>query len=154
MDDVRGPAEGADEALRTRLHRSGRRVTGQRERVLRAVTGLGHATPDEILATVNRDGGTPVPASTVYRNLEALEETGAVVHTHLDHRAPTYHLAGHHGHLHLLCRSCERIVEVDPALATPLVESVLAEVGFHADPTHMAIHGRCAECATTEEGGA
>ena len=136
------------------LRRHGLRMTDQRRRVLTVLTRRSHLTPDALTAAVAADGGAALPPSTIYRTLEALEEVGLVDHTHLDHRAPTYHLAGHHGHLHLLCRSCERIVEVDPALATPLVESVLAEVGFHADPTHMAIHGRCAECATTEEGGA
>lgn len=136
------------------LRRHGLRMTDQRRRVLTVLTRRSHLTPDAITAAVSGDGGATLPPSTIYRTLEALEEVGLVDHTHLDHRAPTYHLAGHHGHLHLLCRSCERIVEVDPALATPLVESVHAEVGFLADPTHMAIHGRCAECATTDEGGA
>lgn len=136
------------------LRRHGLRMTDQRQRVLAALTQRSHLTPDAITTAVAGDGGAQLPPSTIYRTLEALEEVGLVEHTHLDHRAPTYHLAGRHGHLHLLCRSCERIVEVDPALAAPLVERVRAEVGFLADPTHMAIHGRCAECATTDEGGA
>lgn len=136
------------------LRRHGLRMTDQRRRVLAVLTGRSHLTPDVIASVVAEDGGPALPPSTIYRTLEALEEVGLVAHTHLDHRAPTYHLAGRHGHLHLVCRSCARILEVDPALASAMVQQVRSEVGFVADPTHMAIHGHCASCATTLEGGA
>ena len=79
------------------------RMTPQRRRVIAAVEELGHATPDALAATVARDGGAALPLSTIYRNLEALEDLGVVTHTHLDHRSPTYHLAEHADHLHLVC---------------------------------------------------
>lgn len=136
------------------LRRHGLRMTEQRRRVLGALTQRSHLTPDAIAALVAGDGGPELPPSTIYRTLEALEEVGLVEHTHLDHRAPTYHRAGWHGHLHLRCRGCGRVVEVDPTVAEPLVERLRAETGFTADLTHMAIHGHCATCATDTEGGA
>ena len=87
------------------LRARGMRMTPQRRRVIEAVEELGHATPDALAATVARDGGAALPLSTIYRNLEALEALGVVTHTHLDHRAPTYHLADHADHLHLVCRA-------------------------------------------------
>lgn len=129
-------------------------MTDQRRRVLAVLTSRSHLTPEIIASVVAEDGGSELPPSTIYRTLEALEEVGLVDHTHLDHHAPTYHLARHHGHLHLVCRSCHRVTEVDPALAAPMVEQVRSESGFVADPTHMAIHGRCASCAGNPEGGA
>ncbi len=136
------------------LRRAGLRMTDQRRRVLDVLTVRSHLTPEVIAQVVAEDGGPALPPSTIYRTLDALEGVGLVDHTHLDHRAPTYHLAGHHGHLHLVCRSCARVVEVSPGLAASMVEQLRTEVGFVADPTHMAIHGRCAECARTPEGGA
>lgn len=47
-----GLAEDVD--LRARLHERGLRVTPQRQLVLEAVDRLGHATPDEICAEVQR----------------------------------------------------------------------------------------------------
>ena len=91
--------------LGERLRARGKRMTPQRERVLAAVGRLGHATPDEIVAAV-APTAAPRPASTVYRALEALRSSALVGHTHLDHRAPTYHLAEHADHLHLVCRGC------------------------------------------------
>ncbi|WP_435202111.1 Fur family transcriptional regulator [Janibacter sp. GS2] len=136
------------------LRRHGLRMTEQRRRVLSALTRRSHLTPDAIVALVGSDGGPQLPPSTIYRTLDALEEVGLVEHTHLDHRAPTYHRAGRHGHLHLRCRSCGRVVEVDPAFAEDFTERLRGETGFDADLTHMAIHGHCAECATDTEGGA
>jgi len=123
------------------------RLTRQRERVIDAVRELGHATPDGLAATVARNGGTALPLSTIYRNLEALEEAGVVSHTHLDHRSPTYHLADHADHLHLVCLSCGTVIESAVSTADPLVGNLLTRHGFVADVKHMAIHGWCAACS-------
>lgn len=136
------------------LRDHGLRMTEQRRRVLAALTRRSHLTPDAVAALVSADGGSALPPSTIYRTLDALEEVGLVEHTHLDHRAPTYRRAGSHGHLHLRCRTCGRLIEIDPSLADVFVGQVRAETGFVADMTHMAIHGRCADCATDTEGGA
>ncbi|WP_338749939.1 Fur family transcriptional regulator [Janibacter alittae] len=138
------------------LRRHGLRMTEQRRRVLGALTRRSHLTPDAIVALVAADGGPELPPSTIYRTLDALEEVGLVEHTHLDHRAPTYHRAGQHGHLHLRCRDCGRVTEVDPTLATPFVDALRGTTGFVAELSHMAIHGRCADCAADpdSEGGA
>jgi Fur family ferric uptake transcriptional regulator len=82
----------------------------------------------------------------VYRALDCLEEVGVVSHTHLDHRAPTYHLADHARHLHLVCRLCGAVAESPASLADGLVADLAREHGFAADVTHMAIQGECAQC--------
>jgi len=124
-------------------------MTPQRQRVLDAVTTLGHATPEEVVDRVGVDGGATLAPSTVYRALEALESLGVVGHTHLDHRAPSYHLADHADHIHLVCRGCGRVDECPKELADPFAGNVLAARGFVADVTHMAIHGECSQCATS-----
>lgn len=125
------------------------RVTGQRERVLRAVAELGHGTPEELLAAVNADGGSPLPSSTVYRALEALEEAGAVRHTHLDHRSPSYQLDTHSDHLHLKCRECGRLGEVSVSVLGGVAEAIERASGYQVDLTHIAVHGRCPQCRTS-----
>jgi Fur family ferric uptake transcriptional regulator len=122
-------------------------MTSQRQRVLDAVEALAHATPEDVVSAVASDGGSPLAPSTVYRALEALEELGVVSHTHLDHRAPSYHLAEHADHVHLVCRDCGRVEQCSPELAEAFVGNVLRVNGFVADVTHMAIHGRCSSCA-------
>jgi Fur family ferric uptake transcriptional regulator len=128
-------------ALRTR----GLRLTPQREQVLAAVHRLGHATPEQIAEAV--DG---VDVTTVYRNLELLEELGLVRHTHLGHGAPAYRPADD-DHIHVVCHSCGRIVDARADLVEPLAERLRTEQGFEIDTAHFTVFGRCRDCARTAE---
>lgn len=125
---------------------SGRRLTPQRARVLAVITELGHATPEEIIEALAGDGGPAIPASTVYRNLDALQEVGLVTHTHVDHRVPSYHLADHATHIHLACRRCRAVGEVPAEMGRQFAAAVLERTGFAAEMTHAAVHGLCANC--------
>jgi Fur family ferric uptake transcriptional regulator len=131
--------------LQTELRSRGYRLTPQRQLVLEAVTELGHATPEDVHAWV-RDRASGVNISTVYRTLELLEELGLVKHAHLSHGAPTYHAAAAPEHVHLICRDCGAVSEVEPAFVAPLVEKLKADQGFIADVGHLTIFGSCAEC--------
>ena len=94
-------ASGLDQVLRER----GLRATPQRRLVLQAVSELGHATPEQVCEYVQGQTAS-LNLSTVYRALELLEELGVVSHTHLQHGSPTYQVADHVDHLHLVCRGC------------------------------------------------
>jgi Fur family transcriptional regulator, ferric uptake regulator len=132
------------------LREKGYRLTPQRELVLDAVTALGHATPEEVCAEVRRTA-SGVNISTVYRTLELLEDLGLVRHAHLGHGAPSYHPAGHDAHLHLVCRDCGTITEIDVAIAAELVGRLQAEHEFDTDVEHFAIYGRCRACTEERE---
>ncbi len=128
------------------LRARGYRLTAQRQLVLESVGELGHGTPEEIAASVRRTAAA-VNISTVYRTLELLEQLGLVRHTHLGHGAPTFSVATDDDHVHLVCRDCGGIEEVDPEVLTPVVERHGSECGFSVDVGHFAVFGRCAGCA-------
>jgi Fur family ferric uptake transcriptional regulator len=127
------------------LRARGYRVTPQRQLVLEAVTRLEHATPEDVCAQVQQTA-RGVNISTVYRTLELLEQLGLVTHTHLGHGAPTYHLATEAHHVHLVCRDCDEITEVQPETVTDLVTALDREWGFETDVRHLTIFGRCRRC--------
>jgi len=129
------------------LRGSGKRLTPQRELILRAVETLGHATPDEVLAEVHKEA-TSLSISTVYRTLEVLEELGLVRHAHLSDRAPTYHSTAEHEHFHLVCRNCHRVISVDPDVVAPTVGRLRDDYGFQPDVGHLTVFGRCKECSS------
>jgi Fur family ferric uptake transcriptional regulator len=131
--------------IRERLREQGFRLTPQRRRILEAVDELGHATPDEVAAAVKQHG---INLSTVYRNLEVLERLGLVKHAHLSDRAPTYHSVVGHEHFHLVCRHCQRVISVDPAVLDPLATALAQGHGFVVDVGHLTVFGTCAECAS------
>lgn len=133
-----------DEELRSR----GYRVTPQRQLVLEAVARLDHATPEEIAATVQQTA-RGVNISTIYRTLELLDNLGLVTHTHLNHGAPTYHLASDSDHVHLVCQDCGRVLQVSPDTIRPLITALDTGYGFETDVAHLTVFGRCTECRET-----
>jgi len=132
-------------ALRTTLHERGLRMTPQRQLVLDAVRELGHATPEQICTRVQRVAPA-VNITTVYRTLDLMEKIGLVRHTHLGHGAPSYS-EREHQHVHLVCHECGAIVETGPEQLEQLAERLRGTSGFELDVTHVALSGRCAECA-------
>jgi Fur family ferric uptake transcriptional regulator len=109
------------------------------------VHALGHATPEQVHAAV-REIAAGVNITTIYRTLELLERLGLVSHTHLSHGSPTYHSVGDDQHVHLVCRSCGGVGEVDPELVRPLADRLAGERGFQVDIGHVALFGVCAGC--------
>jgi Fur family ferric uptake transcriptional regulator len=132
--------------LQAELRSRGYRLTPQRQLVLTAVTELDHATPEAVHAWVTQRA-SGVNISTVYRTLELLEDLGLVSHAHLSHGAPTYHAADKPEHIHLICRSCGRITEVEPAVVAPLLDRLAADHGFAADVGHLTVFGVCKDCS-------
>ncbi|MBW1603391.1 transcriptional repressor [Streptomyces sp. JJ66] len=132
----------------TDLRKRGYRLTPQRQLVLEAVDTLEHATPEDILTEV-RKTAHGVNISTVYRTLELLEELGLVSHAHLGHGAPTYHLADRHHHIHLVCRDCTSVIEVDVAMAAGFTDELRKRFAFETDMKHFAIFGRCERCGSS-----
>ncbi|MGF7233600.1 MAG: Fur family transcriptional regulator, partial [Frankia sp.] len=120
------------------LRARGYRLTPQRQLVLEAVARLGHATPEAVAGEVHRTA-TAVNISTVYRTLDLLEELGLVTHAHLRHGAPTYHAAGEHQHVHLVCGGCEAVIEVEPDVLADLVASLRDAHGFTVAVDHVAL---------------
>jgi len=85
--------------------------------------------------------------STVYRNLETLENVGLVLHTHLGHGGATYHASEELTHLHLVCSECESIGDAPIETAANFVNTLADDYGFKTDVTHFAVYGLCSKCA-------
>ena len=127
------------------LHQKGLRLTPQRELVLQAVRDLDHATPEEVLNKIH-ETHPGINLSTVYRNLETLENVGLVQHTHLGHGGATYHAAEELTHLHLVCGKCESVGDAPMEVAANFVQALSDDYGFKTDVTHLAIYGTCSVC--------
>ncbi len=134
--------------LDTVLRSRGLRATPQRRFVLDALEQLGHATPDQVWEQV-RTASAPMSPSTVYRALELLEELDVVTHTHLGHGPPSYSLATHADHIHLVCHRCGAVQDADLRRAQQLADELVARCGFVADVGHLALDGVCTACAAS-----
>jgi len=130
-----------------RVRASGKRMTIQRRLVLEALERAKHHTTAEEIAARIRKQHPQIDPSTVYRNLEALEDLGYVTHTHLDDRVTRWHRADVARHGHLVCRRCGSEQEIPLRTLEPLGRRLRTEQGFRADLAHSAIVGICRECA-------
>ncbi len=130
-----------------RVRASGRRMAMQRRLVLEALERTRHHTTAEEISTRIRATHPQVDPSTVYRNLEALEELGLVTHTHLYDRVIRWHRADIERHGHLVCRSCGAEQEVPLTTPAGLDNRLRKEHGFEPDLAHSAIVGIYRRCA-------
>jgi Fur family ferric uptake transcriptional regulator len=86
--------------------------------------------------------------SSVYRNLEHLEELGVVRHVHLPHGPGLYTLE--RDTEYLVCERCERVETVAAERLDEVRGAIRRSFGYHARFSHFPIVGLCAACA---EGG-
>jgi Fur family zinc uptake transcriptional regulator len=101
----------------------------------------------DILAELAKERDKAAPP-TVYRALEFLMQAGLV------HRIDSLNAflgcdAPEHAHVaqFLVCRGCQRVVELDdPSLNRILAEKSRA-AGFRIEPTSLEIKGLCSDCA-------
>jgi Fur family ferric uptake transcriptional regulator len=135
-----------------RVRESGRRMTVQRRLVLEALDRARHHTTAEEIAARIRRQHPQIDPSTVYRNLEALEELGYVTHTHFEDRVTRWHRADAERHGHLVCRSCGAETEVPMSVLAPLARRLRADHGFAADLAHSAVVGICRDCSSVSSG--
>ncbi|MFI6760469.1 Fur family transcriptional regulator [Micromonospora sp. NPDC050417] len=140
----------SESSLAEMLRSRGLRLTAQRQLILEAVLELGHATPEQVHTAV-RGIAAGVNITTIYRTLELLERLGLVTHTHLSHGSPTYHAAGADQHVHLVCRSCGEVDEIDPEMLRPLADQLTGERGFVVDVGHVALFGLCRKCGEQQD---
>lgn len=118
----------------TRQRRAIRRVLLETRRPL---------SPREILELARKQ----VPSlglATVYRNLRALVEEGAVVPVALPGEPLRYEAAGAGHHHHFLCRGCGRAFELPGCRLRAHLD---LPPGFSAEDHEVVVYGRCPDCA-------
>ena len=133
------------------LRERGLRLTPQREMVLSVLHDVdGLATAEEIYDRVKAISSS-VDVSTVYRNLELLQEFHLVASVDVADGQRRYELVGVHGaHLHLVCRSCGQILGVGLEQLEPFMTYLKDKHGFVVDIEHLSIPGLCRDCAPVE----
>lgn len=134
------------------LRSAGLRVTQPRIAVLTHVleAGEAHLSADELLEKVSA-GAAAAHRATVYRTLEGLTEAGVLSHVHLDRGITAYHLAPGITHLHAQCEVCGRVVDLPADLFGDTADRIRRAVGFELEPAHVALSGRCKQCARSKK---
>ena len=142
-----------DHSIQT-LRDSGRRLTPQRVLILSSLRHAdGHMTASEILDRV-RESYPYIDSSTVYRTLSVLKKLRLISETDVGAGEMIYEWLRQDRHHHLICRDCGNLTKLDHAYMASLGAEILDDYGFEADVDHIAVFGRCANCAPTIVGAA
>lgn len=138
------PIDTVDDVLAL-VRKHGGRVTSARRLLLNALFDVPRHWTAEELTEVVQSQAPDIALSTIYRNLEELEQMGVIVHAHLGHGPATYHLAAT-AHSHFVCEECNEAFEAPDELFKGLSKSAKTRFGFEINPHHFAIFGRCRDC--------
>lgn len=133
------------------LRSRGERITTPRLAVLSVLLRRpGHLSAEQIVAEVAEDQPA-VHRASVYRALEMLTHIDVVAHVHLGHGGTAYHLATPHksAHLHAQCDDCGRVIDLPGDALQGATADISRRTGFQLDPRHVALSGRCADCAAS-----
>ena len=135
----------AVDALRER----GLRLTTPRRLVLEALFSAdGPVSAEYIASSLNLE------LTSVYRNLEALEQHGLARHVHLGHGPGLYALVGRGEREFLSCERCGGVRTLTPDQLDPVRNQIKELFGYEARFTHFAIVGLCPTCAKRPEAAA
>ncbi len=125
-------------------------LTSVRLSVLRAVEKHAHADVNAIYAYVTKEIST-ASKQAIYNNLHTLVEHGIVREINPTGSAALYEFECHDNHHHLICRSCEQIVDVDCKENRPCL-SPESNHGFVIDEAEVTFWGLCPNCQNTTKG--
>jgi Fur family ferric uptake transcriptional regulator len=134
----------------TLLRQHGLRVTAQRLAVLRALAERPHGTADDLYDAVHADLGA-VSRQAVYDVLAALTERGVLRRLQPAGSPARYEDRVGDNHHHLVCRVCDRMVDVDCAVGEAPCLDPSDDAGYEIDEAEVIYWGRCPDCVRTKE---
>src|SRR4051812_20856287 len=114
------------------LRAAGHRVSAPARHVLDALFAAEGPLSAERIAAGDQGTSTPLEITSVYRNLERLEQLGVVSHVHLGHGPGLYALARDGDREYLICDRCARVTSLKPAALDPIRATLRRDYGHHA----------------------
>lgn len=127
------------------LHQRHLRKTPERYAILaKAIDLSAHFDADRLYNALEKEG-YHVSRATVYNTLELLCEAG-ILNRHLFAPNQARFEVARGNHLHLICRRCGSIREInDPEITERLMKQHID--GFHPEYSSSNVYGLCAECS-------
>lgn len=125
-------------------------VTAQRLAVLRAVTGQPHVTADGVAEAVRAEIGA-ISLQSVYDALGVMVTEGLVRRIQPAGSPARFESRVGDNHHHLICRRCNRVVDVDCAVGAAPCLTAAADMGYEVDTAEVIYWGVCPACSTASK---
>ncbi len=135
-----------DPAVVLRDH--GLQVTAQRMAVLRAVSAHPHSAANEVAEAVREQIGA-ISRQSVYDTLTVLAEHDIIRRIQPAGSPTRYEDRVGDNHHHLVCRRCDRLVDVDCAVGDTPCLTPDQDWRFDVDEAEVIYWGICPECQAT-----
>ncbi len=134
------------DTLQTYLERRGLRRTKQRDAIIETFLGSPeeHLTSDELHRRVAAEHPN-IGLATVYRTLKLFVEAGVASERSFRDGVSRYEVRQPH-HDHLICTSCDAILEFENEEIERLQEKVAQEFGFVLTAHRLELYGLCRGC--------
>jgi Fur family peroxide stress response transcriptional regulator len=127
-----------------------RRDTKQREAILRVLrNNRAHPTADQIYDEVRKEIPN-ISKGTVYRNLQVLEEDGAVTELNLNGTVSRYEVK-RENHYHFRCEKCGRVRDIDMPVKIELDKQAANRTGLKISYHQLEFRGLCKECENKQK---
>lgn len=132
--------------LANALRANGYRLTDARRAIVTALlSSEGHHSADELVELVHH-AAPGVGRMTVYRTLELLTDLGLIRPIYQGSAAARYILMDEGHHHHLVCSSCDQIIEFDACVWQEIEQAVGKYYHFEVQGHLLEIFGRCQSC--------
>ena len=109
-----------------------------------------HSAADDIHRVVQAEIGA-ISRQAVYDALGTLTDKGVLRRIEPAGSSARYEDRVGDNHHHLICRTCNRMVDVDCAVGDTPCLTAADDSGYEIDEAEVTYWGRCPECATTPE---
>jgi len=127
------------------LRLRGLRLTSQRLAILAALRHSGkHLTPREVYEKA-RESVPGLMETTVYRTLDFLVKNRLAFAAQVASGKLVYEAASHDHH-HMICRNCNKEVEIPHHQLQALYDEIEKSTGYRLTSGHLTFFGLCPDC--------
>ena len=142
-----GYTDAPETIFKKSLERRGLKYTSERREILKAVLSTHEHFDADWLFMEMRKVGAKASKATIYRSLVLLCEVGILREVfHGPHGAYYEHVYGHEHHEHMICLSCNKVIEFISRRLENLQDDACRAMGFHSVRHHLQVFGYCADC--------
>lgn len=120
-----------------------RRDTDQRNAIRKALLGAGRPLSVHELLELAQNEVASLGIATLYRNLKALVAEGWIAQVDLPGQPPRWEVAPKGHHHHFLCRTCDKLFEIN---SCPEGLLHLVPEGYTLDEHDILLRGQCDVC--------
>ena len=131
------------------LKDNGYRITGSRKLIcdLLEKNIHFHFSVKQLTFLINKKSEINIDQTTIYRTLDALEELGLLQHSHIPHKPAIYYLNNTDQNVHLICESCDKIVDISEQSVKSINTILKQNSNFNNINNNFVYIGICKECS-------